>query len=176
MSFARTNGSNAYRQVANHGGVAEADPHKLILMLLDGALQRIAQARGCAQNGASIDATLHLQRAIAIVDELRGCLDMSRGEIAANLDNLYEYISRQLLVAMVPSRREHLPHLASLLGEIRSAWAAIAPGAKGAPQPGATPQPAMPSGLPPTVQQGARPGAAGPAAAYGMSRPPGGRY
>jgi flagellar protein FliS len=168
MSFAKTNGSNAYRQIAAHGGVAEADPHKLILMLLDGALQRIAQARGCAQNGASVDATLHLQRAIAIVDELRACLDLSRGEIAANLDNLYEYISRQLLVAMVPSKRAHLPHLAALLGEIRSAWAAIAPDARQAGQPAAP----APGGV-----AGGRPLAAPLPAAAPAARAPGvGRY
>ncbi len=172
MSFARTNGSNAYRQIANHGGVAEADPHKLILMLLDGALQRIAQARGCAQNGASVDATLHLQRAIAIVDELRGCLDMSRGEIATNLDNLYEYISRQLLVAMVPSRREHLPHLAGLLGEIRTAWAAIAPSAQGAAASTAAGQPSFGASSP-----GGRPAVAGMSPSISSVRPPGaGRY
>lgn len=130
MSFGRTNGSNAYQQVAAHGGVAAADPHKLILMLLDGAIQRIAQARGCTANGAKVDATLHLQRALAIVGELRASLDLSKGPIAENLDALYDYIGRQLLVAHVPSKRDNLAHLSSLLGEIRSAWAAIPPSAQ----------------------------------------------
>lgn len=130
MSFGRPNGSNAYQQVAAHGGVSAADPHKLILMLLDGAIQRIAQARGCTANGAKVDATLHLQRALAIVGELRASLDLSKGQIAENLDALYDYIGRQLLVAHVPAKRDNLAHLSALLGEIRSAWAAIPPAAQ----------------------------------------------
>ena len=130
MSYGRPNGSNAYQQVAAHGGVSAADPHKLILMLLDGAIQRIAQARGCTANGAKVDATLHLQRALAIVGELRASLDLSKGQIAENLDALYDYIGRQLLIAHVPAKRDNLAHLSSLLGEIRSAWAAIPPAAQ----------------------------------------------
>lgn len=132
MSFGRGNGSSTYQQVAAHGGVSAADPHKLILMLLDGAIQRVAQARGCSANGAKLDATLHLQRALAIVGELRASLDLSRGQIAENLDALYDYIGRQLLIAHVPSKRENLAHVSALLGEIRSAWAAIPPQAQGA--------------------------------------------
>ena len=45
----------AYQSVAAHGGVAAADPHRLIVMLMDGALERIAQARGCMQHGATGD-------------------------------------------------------------------------------------------------------------------------
>lgn len=130
MSFGRGSGSNAYQQVAAHGGVSAADPHKLILLLLDGAIQRVAQARGCTANGQKLDATLHLQRALAIVGELRASLDLSRGQIAENLDALYDYIGRQLLLAHVPSRRENLAEVSALLGEIRSAWAAIPPAAQ----------------------------------------------
>lgn len=126
MSFGR-NGSMAYKSVAAHGGVAAADPHGLVLMLLDGAISRIAQARGCHENGQKLDATLHLQRALAIVGELKAALDLSQGEIAHNLDALYDYICRQLLLAHVPSKREGLSSLSALLGEIRSAWAAIPP-------------------------------------------------
>lgn len=132
MSFGRGIGSSAYQQVAAHGGVSAADPHKLILLLLDGAIQRVAQARGCAANGEKLDATLHLQRALAIVGELRASLDLSRGQIAENLDALYDYIGRQLLLAHVPSKRENLAEVSALLGEIRSAWASIPPAAQSA--------------------------------------------
>ena len=127
MSFGRGSGSNTYQQVAAHGGVSAADPHKLILLLLDGAIQRVAQARGCSANGEKLDATMHLQRALAIVGELRASLDLSRGEIAENLDALYDYIARQLRLAHVPSNRANLAEVSALLGEIRSAWASIPP-------------------------------------------------
>jgi flagellar protein FliS len=131
MSYGR-NGAMAYQSVAAHSGVAAADPHGLVLMLLDGAISRIAQARGCAANGASVDATLHVQRALAIVGELKAALDLSQGDIAHNLDALYDYICRQLLLAHVPRRRDVLPHVSALLTEIRDAWAAIPKAGAGA--------------------------------------------
>ena len=58
----------AYQMVATHGGVNEADPHRLIVMLMDGALARIAQARGCMERKApAAEKSVHLQRALAIV-------------------------------------------------------------------------------------------------------------
>jgi flagellar protein FliS len=120
-------GSNAatYQSVAVHGGVGAADPHQLIVMLLDGALTRISQARGAMEHGATAEKSQHLNRAIAIVDELRQSLDLSRGEIAANLESLYDYMGRQLLLAHVGNRTELLDTVTSLLKEIRGAWILI---------------------------------------------------
>lgn len=114
-----------YRSVATHGGVAAADPHQLILMLLDGALERLAKARGCLERGAHGEKTQHVARALAIVGELRASLDSSQGPLAERLDALYEYISRQLLRAHVEHDPRLLDSLAGLLGEIRAAWVAI---------------------------------------------------
>ncbi|MCU0759129.1 MAG: flagellar export chaperone FliS [Steroidobacteraceae bacterium] len=120
----------AYQMVATHGSVTEADPHRLIVMLMDGALSRIAQARGCMERKATAEKSLHLQRAIAIVDELRCSLDLSQGELAQNLDSLYDFMSRQLLQAHVSDRLELLDRTASLLQEIRGAWIALPPEAR----------------------------------------------
>jgi flagellar protein FliS len=115
----------AYRSVATHGGVAAADPHQLILMLLDGALERLAKARGCLERGAQAEKTQHVSRALAIVGELRASLDPAQGQIAERLDALYDYITRQLLRAHVDHDPRLLDLLAGLLGEIRAAWIAI---------------------------------------------------
>ncbi len=114
---------SAYQSVAAHGGVAAADPHRLIVMLMDGALERIAQARGCMQHGAGGDKNGLLSSAVAIVDELRCSLDLKAGgSIAANLDDLYDYICRQLLQANLSNRVALLDEVTQLLNEIRSAW------------------------------------------------------
>ena len=119
----------AYRSVAAHGGVAAADPHRLILMLLDGALERIAGARGAMENGATEAKNRLLHRAVSIVSELRASLNMDKGgEIAANMADLYDYSGKQLLRANVENRPELLDEIAHLLREIRSAWIQIAPG------------------------------------------------
>jgi flagellar protein FliS len=116
----------AYQSVATHGGVAASDPHQLIVMLMDGALDRLAQARGCMANGAVADKNHLLSSAIAIIDELRVSLDVKAGgPIAANLDDLYDYMCRQLVKANLHNRIETVDEVAHLLGEIRSAWIAL---------------------------------------------------
>jgi len=119
----------AYRSVAAHGGVAAADPHRLILMLLDGALERISGARGAMQNGATEAKNRLIHRAADIVSELRASLNMDKGgEIAANMADLYDYSGKQLLRANAENRAELLDEVAHLLREIRSAWIQISPG------------------------------------------------
>ncbi len=87
--------------------MAASDPHQLILMLMDGALDRLAQARGCMANGAAADKNQLLSSAIAIIDELRISLDLKAGgPIAANLDDLYDYMCRQLVKANLHNRVE----------------------------------------------------------------------
>lgn len=116
----------AYQSVATHGGVAAADPHRLVLMLMDGALDRLAQARGCLQHGAMSEKNRLISSAVQIVEELRASLDLNAGgTIAANLDDLYDYMGRQLLKANLTNRVETLDEVSHLLNEIRSAWIAL---------------------------------------------------
>ena len=94
----------AYRSVAAHGGVAAADPHRLIVMLMDGALERIAAARGAIEHGSTEARSRMIHRVVAIIDELRASLNIEAGgEIAANLADLYDYTSRQLMRANLES-------------------------------------------------------------------------
>lgn len=116
----------AYRSVASHGGVAVADPHGLILMLIDGALERIAAARGNMQHRRVPEKCSLIQRALEIVQELRASLDTDAGgEIARNLDSLYDFMARQLVRANAENRVELLDDVVRLLTEIRSAWVAM---------------------------------------------------
>lgn len=118
----------AYQSASAHGGVAAADPHRLILMLMDGALERIAAARGCIERQDIVEKARLLNRAVAIIGELNGSLDLKvGGEIAANLSDLYAYMSRSLLKANVENSVMLLDEVSRLLREIRDAWAAIAP-------------------------------------------------
>ena len=78
MSVSQRNSNlAAYRSVAACGGVAASNPHGLVLMLLDGALDRIASARGCVQNGAHAEKSRLIHRAVSIVDELRTTMGRS---------------------------------------------------------------------------------------------------
>jgi flagellar protein FliS len=113
----------AYRSTAVHSGVDAADPHRLVVMLMDGALERIAAASGMMKNGNGVEKAQLLHRAVAIIDELRSTLNMKAGgAIAANLDALYEYMCQRLMQANAQNKPEWLDEVSRLLGEIRSAW------------------------------------------------------
>jgi flagellar protein FliS len=116
----------AYSSAQAHGGVAAADPHRLIVMLMDGALERIATARGCLTRGETAEKARLINRTVSIIGELRSSLDpKAGGQVATNLGELYDYMSRRLLKATAENRVELLDEVAKLLHEIRTAWVAI---------------------------------------------------
>ena len=104
----------------------DASPHRFIQMLLAGALERIAQAKGAILQAMPEVKGERINKAIDIVNGLRGCLDDSEGgDLAANLDALYEYMVRRLLDANTNSDIAALDEVAKLLSEIKQAWDAI---------------------------------------------------
>jgi flagellar protein FliS len=122
----------AYSSASAHGGVAAADPHKLIVMLMDGALERISTARGCIERKDTVEKARLLNRAVSIIGELRNSLDLkSGGQIAANLGELYDYMSRTLLKANADNSVKQLDEVNKLLREIRDAWISIPAQARG---------------------------------------------
>ena len=113
----------AYRSTAVHAGVDAADPHRLVVMMMDGAMERIASARGLMQNGGGAEKAQLLHRAVAIIDELRNSLNLKAGgAIATNLDALYDYMCQRIMQANAQNKPEWLDEVSRLLSEIRSAW------------------------------------------------------
>ncbi|HTU67021.1 MAG TPA: flagellar export chaperone FliS [Steroidobacteraceae bacterium] len=116
----------AYRSTSAHAGVAAADPHRLIVMLMDGALERIATARGLMTHGGGAEKAQMLHRAVAIIDELRNSLNFKAGgDLSTNLDKLYEYMCTRLMQANGQNKPEWLDEVSRLLGEVRAAWLQI---------------------------------------------------
>jgi flagellar protein FliS len=115
-----------YSSVKVHSSIETASPHRLIQMLFEGALERIAQAKGAmAQNQVARKGEL-IGKAVAIVGGLQGSLnDKEGGALAANLDGLYDYIIRRLSQANYENNVEYLDECGRLLGEIKTAWDAI---------------------------------------------------
>jgi len=126
--YARNSKLAAYQSVSAHGAVAGTDPHRLVLMLMDGALDRLALARGLIERGDQVRKTQVLHSCITIITELRGSLNFEQGgPLAHNLSELYEYMMRQLLRAISANDLDCVREVSSLLGEIRGAWVAIGP-------------------------------------------------
>lgn len=126
MKSANAFGARAYADIGRHAGVEAASPHRLIQMLFDGALDRIANAQGHITRGDIAAKGHDIGRAIAIVEGLRMSLDRSVAHpLTANLDQLYDYICRCLLRANLESSSALLSESAGLLRELKSAWDAI---------------------------------------------------
>lgn len=111
-----------YGQVTAHGGVQDADPHRLIQLLFRAALDRIAAARGAAANGDATRRGEQISRALRVIGGLRDSLDPDAGDVAANLDALYEYIGRRLVEANIRGDVEGLDEVTRLLMPIADAW------------------------------------------------------
>jgi flagellar protein FliS len=118
--------AKAYGAIAAHGGVEAASPHRLVQMLMEGALQKMLAARLAMDQGKTQAKGENISWAISIIDGLRDGLDLEKGgDIAANLDNLYEYMGRRLLEANLHSNIAMLDEVIGLLREIKAAWDAV---------------------------------------------------
>lgn len=120
-------GAGAYRHVGIETGVASASPHQLVSMLFDGVQDSIAQARGAIRSCDIQTKGRAIARALRIVDEgLHGALDaQGGGVIAADLGELYHYITRRLTHANLHNDDAALAECAKLIEPVRSAWRTI---------------------------------------------------
>lgn len=116
----------AYKSVALDSQKSVASPYKVVQMLLAGVLERLAKARvamdqqDMARRGELLGATM------MIVAELRMALDHEEGgEISANLDNLYEFIMNELVLANSENSVTRLEAISGLVRGIKESWDAI---------------------------------------------------
>ena len=120
-------GVNAYANVDLETGIASASPHKLIVMLYDGALVALRTARANMAANNIPAKGVAISKAITIIDNgLRVSLDREAGgTIAENLDALYDYMSRRLFQANLQNDVAIVDEVHGLLADLREAWAAI---------------------------------------------------
>ena len=120
-------GATAYANVGVETGVTSASPHKLVIMLFDGALMAITNAIQSIKLGNVSAKGQSISKAISIIDTgLRASLDKNvGGAIAVNLDALYAYMSTRLLTANLNSDVMILQEVHGLLMELKTAWDAI---------------------------------------------------
>jgi len=124
-------GLQQYRKVNLHGNLAEASPHQVVKVMLDSVLGRIAEASGHLERGEVAAKGEKIGKALGIIEALMLGLDKERGgELALNLERLYDYASRTLLRAHLENRSDLLKEVTSLIREIKLGWDGIAPTAK----------------------------------------------
>ena len=122
-------GANAYARVGVETGVMGASPHRLIVLLYQGARQAIAQARMHLQQGNVSDRGRAIGKATRIIENgLQQSLDVEAGgEIAQRLNALYSYMLRRLLHANIEQSEAMLVEVDGLLATLEEAWLGIAP-------------------------------------------------
>jgi flagellar protein FliS len=120
--------AQAYARIGLETGVAAASPQRLIVMLYDGALAALVEARAHVQAGRTAQKGRALGKAISIVHEgLKAALDVSQGgDIARSLMDLYDYVGRRLLLANLRDDVALIDEATRLLTELRGAWATLA--------------------------------------------------
>ena len=111
-------GSAAYRRVE----IETASPSKLVVMLYNGAISNAEEAKRALEENDPKTAHKHLIRAQEIVTELRSALNFSAGDVAANLDRVYDYVYRLLVQANIDKETAPIEESAEHLRSLRDAW------------------------------------------------------
>ncbi|WP_430459805.1 flagellar export chaperone FliS [Thalassolituus sp. LLYu03] len=119
-------GAKQYQQVNVTSEVLDADPHRLIQLLMEAALTRMSQAKGAMEREETESKAHLLGRVMEIIHTLQGSLNHSAGgEVAANLDRLYDYMNRRLLQATARNDTAMVDEVMSLMMQVKQGWDGI---------------------------------------------------
>lgn len=117
---------NQYNAVNRQTGIEDKNPHELIMMLYDGAIDNLVRAKGCIQRNDFAGKGETLGRALTILGGLQGFLDMEKGgDLSKNLDALYDYCSRKLYEATKENDLDAIDEVLGLIREVREGWVGI---------------------------------------------------
>lgn len=116
-----------YQKIGAQAQASEASPHRLVQMLMEGGLDRIAQAKGAMERKDISNKGMLISKAIAIIGGLREGLDLENSiESVGELDNLYAYMMKRLAEANIKTDPKILDEVADLLRTVKDGWDAIA--------------------------------------------------
>lgn len=120
------NGLQAYQRVNTQTSITDADPHRLVQLLYNGALERINMAKARMQAKDYEGKGKLIGKAIEIIGGLRSFLDFEKGgDLAARLEGLYDYMERTLLEASAKNDMAKLDEVANLLRSVKEGWDGI---------------------------------------------------
>ena len=116
----------AYKQVGVNSSLLESNPHQIILMMFDGMLQGIAEAKGAIERKDYELKSKSMTKAINILEALRQSLDFdNQPEISGNFDVMYSYCIDKLLDISVSLDISVIPEVVNMLKPLRDAWFAM---------------------------------------------------
>lgn len=125
--FEHQDGHDAYQFAATQAKAASADPHQLVLMLMDGLLDEIARAEGHIQVRQFERKGQAINKCLQILGGLDSALDMEKGgELANNLHRLYDYCGQRLFEISVSNDIAGFAEVRSILLRLKEGWEAMA--------------------------------------------------
>ncbi len=117
-----------YQKISAQAQTSEASPHRLVQMLMEGGLDRIAQAKGSLERKDIAGKGIAIGKAIGIVGGLREGLDRDNmTPELERLDGLYLYMTRRLSDANLKNDIAALDEVTELLTTVKEGWDAVAP-------------------------------------------------
>lgn len=122
--------AESYAKVGVEMAIETADPHRLVLMLFDGAIAAVVISKTHMESGNVPLKGSNISKAIDLITNgLKASLDMdSGGELAERLSALYDYMAQRLVWSNLKNETAPLDEVLNLLNELRDAWTQIAPG------------------------------------------------
>jgi len=112
----------AYKATSLNADLAVADPHRVIQMLMQGLLERLAQGRGAIERRDFAAKSNAISRSMAIINGLQDSLDLSYGQIPQDLYALYTYMKDRLMDASRDMDTAPLDEVTALMVTIKSGW------------------------------------------------------
>lgn len=122
VSLSRHYGLNAYQNATQ--GLA---PAKMVALGFDGLAEYLRRAKQAFEAGDAVTRAHCLDRAFRILEHLAGALDMEvGGEVAENLQMLYNYLMERIGRANIFDQPELLTDCQSVVEDLQSAWNEVA--------------------------------------------------
>jgi flagellar protein FliS len=127
FSSVASRSASAYKRVSVETSVDNADPHHLVSLLFDALQQALAGARQAIQQGDIPTKVKQIGTAMRILEEgLKAPLNLQEGgELAANLNDLYDYCVRRVILANARNDAGALEEVSNLIGQVASGWKQI---------------------------------------------------
>jgi flagellar protein FliS len=125
--YSAQNAASQYKMMNNEGALS-ASPHQLILMLMNGAQERMVQARAAMERKETALKGTLIGKATGIIAGLQASLDRSQApDMVDNLERVYDYMQRRLFEANIKDDPAMIDEVCALLRDIKSSWEAIDP-------------------------------------------------
>lgn len=119
-------GIKAYKSVGVKDDLAVADPHRVIQLLMQGALENMAKAKGAMERKDFAEKSRTVSKAMSIISALQHSLDMDvGGEVSQNLWSLYDFMVNHLMQASRESSTVKVDDVIEIMIKIKSGWDAI---------------------------------------------------